>query len=174
MRRLLAAAWIAAGSLLAAAGAVHAGMETEVNVTPEGVAIGGWDTVAYFAQGRATEGLPEFSHEWNGAVWLFSSAANRELFAADPEAYAPRFGGWCAFALSKGRYAAEVDPAGAWTVRDGGLYLNWDEGVRARWLGDDVDGGIETGERNWEVVRRDILEGDARYSRKADSPWKDL
>ncbi len=175
MKRLLTAAWIVAGLSLAAAGdAAQAGMQTAVNVTPGGVAIGGWDTVAYFTGDRAVEGLPEFSHEWDGATWLFSSAGNRDLFAANPEAYAPAFGGWCAFALSKGQYAAEVDPANAWTVRDGMLYLNWDEGVRDRWLSGNVDNGVEVGGRNWEIVREGILEGDVRYSRKPDSPWNSL
>ena len=108
------------------------------------------------------------------ATWLFSSAANRDLFASDPEAYAPEFGGWCAYALSQGRYAAEVEPANAWTVRDGRLYLNWNASVRERWLGNDVANGIHVGERNWELVMEDILEGDANYSRKSNSPWNAL
>ena len=110
-RRLLAVVWVAASVALAAAGqAAAAGMETTVNVTPDGIAIDGWDTVAYFTEDGAVRGVPEFSHEWDGATWLFSSAANRDLFASNPEAYAPEFGGWCAYALSQGRYAAEVEP----------------------------------------------------------------
>ncbi len=144
--------------------------ETAVNVTPDGVAIGGWDTVAYFTENRAVEGSPEFAHEWNGATWYFSTLENRELFAADAQAYAPQFGGWCAYALSQGQYAAEVEPGNAWTVRDGELFLNWDEGVRDRWMRN-VDAGIATGHRNWERVELQILDGNARYSRKPDSPW---
>ena len=174
-RRLLALAWVAASLALAAAGQVAAaGMETTVNVTSDGIAIGGWDTVAYFTEESAVRGMPEFSHEWDGATWLFSSAANRDLFASEPEAYAPEFGGWCAYALSQGRYAAEVEPANAWTVRDGRLYLNWNASVRERWLGSNVANGIRVGERNWELVVKDILEGDAEYSRKSDSPWNAL
>jgi len=172
--RLLTVAWVAASLTLAAGQAAAAGMETTVNITPDGIAIGGWDTVAYFTEDSAVTGMPEFSHEWDGATWLFSSAANRDLFASDPEAYAPEFGGWCAYALSQGRYAAEVEPANAWTVRDGRLYLNWNASVRERWLGNDVADGIRVGERNWELVMEDILEGDASYSRKSNSPWNAL
>ena len=172
LRRFLTAASLAAG--LAFAGAASAGTDTTVNVTPDGVAIGGWDTVAYFTQDRAVRGQPEFFHEWSGATWWFSSAEHRDLFAADPEAYAPQFGGWCAYALATGRYAAEVEPDTAWTVRDGALYLNWSASVRDTWLRNNVANGIRVGERNWELVMEDILEGDARYSRKPDSPWNDL
>ena len=62
----------------------------------------------------------------------------------------------------------------AWTVRDGRLYLNWNASVRERWLGSNVANGIRVGERNWELVVKDILEGDAEYSRKSDSPWNAL
>ena len=58
-------------------------------------------------------------------------------------------------------------------MRDGRLYLNWNASVRERWLGD-VANGIRVGERNWELVMEDILEGDAKYSRKSNSPWNAL
>ena len=67
-----------------------------------GHAIDGYDTVAYFADGQPQPGSAEFSHEWNGATWLFASAAHRDAFKAEPERYAPQFGGYCAYAVSKG------------------------------------------------------------------------
>ena len=146
---------------------------TSFNVTPDGVAIGGWDTVAYFTENRAVEGSREYAHEWNGAVWLFSSPGNRDLFAASPQAYAPQFGGWCAYALSQGRYAAEVEPDTAWTVHEGELFLNWSPGVRDLWMRANVDSGIRTGRQNWRVVEAQIHDGSVRYSRKPDSPWND-
>jgi YHS domain-containing protein len=167
MLKLLYTLIVAIGFSISSA-AVQA--QTAINTTPDGIAIGGWDTVAYFTENRAAEGSPEFSHEWDGATWYFSSAENRDLFANDPEAYAPQFGGWCAYALSQGQYAAEVEPGTAWTVRDGALFLNWDEGVREKWMRN-VDAGIATGHRNWERVELQILDGNARFSRKPDSPW---
>lgn len=168
LRKLIAVTFVAVGFSITAAGA-HA--ETSVNVTPDGVAIGGWDTVAYFTENRAIEGNPDIAHEWNGATWYFSSAENRDLFAGDPEAYAPQFGGWCAYALSQGQYAAEVEPDTAWTVRDGELFLNWDPGVRDKWMRNNLDNGIEIGRRNWERVELQVEDGDARFSRKPDSLW---
>lgn len=58
-----------------------------------GIAINGYDTVAYHTEGRAIKGKAEFSYEWNDANWHFASAENRDLFAAGPERYAPQFGG---------------------------------------------------------------------------------
>ena len=66
----------------------------EVNKTFFGVAIKGYDTVAYHTEGRAVKGKKDFSHKWNDAKWYFASADNRELFAADPERYAPQYGGY--------------------------------------------------------------------------------
>lgn len=66
----------------------------KVNTTFFGVAIKGYDTVAYHTEGRAVKGRSEFSHEWNDAKWYFTSAENRNLFAADPERFAPQYGGY--------------------------------------------------------------------------------
>lgn len=144
--------------------------ETNVNVTPDGVAIGGYDTVAYFTQGEAVMGDPSFSHDWNGAVWQFANVENQALFADNPEAYAPQFGGWCAYALSVGEYAAEVDPAVAWSVVDDKLYLNWDEQVRSQWTSD-MDSRIESGVHNWRTVAGQVIDGSAAFSRKPNSLW---
>ena len=66
----------------------------EVNKTFFGVAIKGYDTVAYHTEGRAVKGSSKFSHKWNDAKWHFSTADNRDVFAADPERYAPQYGGY--------------------------------------------------------------------------------
>lgn len=159
---------------LAVGGHVQAEMQTSVNITPEGVAIGGWDTVAYFTENRAVMGSAEFSHDWQGAAWHFASAANRDLFAGDPEAYAPQFGGWCAYALSKGQYAAEVDPQQAWTVHENQLFLNWNAKIRKKWVNSGIEEGVAVGRENWVEVEQQILDGDAEYSRKGNSPWNGL
>ena len=66
----------------------------EVNKTFFGVAIKGYDTVAYHTEGKAVKGKKEFSHKWNDAKWHFASAGNRDLFVAEPERYAPQYGGY--------------------------------------------------------------------------------
>ena len=68
-------------------------------------AIRGYDTVAYFTENKPVKGAEEFSYEYKGAQWLFSSAENLELFKAEPEKYAPQYGGYCAYAVSKGSTA---------------------------------------------------------------------
>ena len=110
------------------------------------VAIESTDPVAYFTEKKAVEGSSEYIHRWKGAQWRFKNAANRDAFAAQPEKYAPQFGGYCAWAVSRG-YTAEIDPE-AWTVHKGKLYLNYSKGVQAEWS-NDISGNIAKGENNW-------------------------
>ncbi|MGE0640590.1 MAG: YHS domain-containing (seleno)protein [Thermoanaerobaculia bacterium] len=111
-----------------------------------GLAIDGYDPVAYFLDGRPVEGKKEFATSWQGATWRFASAEHRDLFTAAPEKYAPQYGGYCAWAVSQG-YTAGIDPD-AWTVRNGKLYLNYDLEVQKKWLAD-PDGLIVKGDANW-------------------------
>src|SRR5687767_2907307 len=89
--------------------------------TKDGIAIRGYDMVAYFNNSKAIKGSDEFQHEWNDAKWYFSSASNRDLFAKAPEKYAPQFGGYCAYAASRD-YIYDADPQ-FWRIVDGRLYL---------------------------------------------------
>jgi YHS domain-containing protein len=68
--------------------------KSTVNAGSDSIAIKGYDTVAYFTMGKPVKGDKEFAHEWNGAQWLFSSREHLDLFAADPEKYAPQYGGY--------------------------------------------------------------------------------
>ncbi len=113
---------------------------------PGGIAIKGADPVAYFAEGTPRIGDGSFSHDWNGATWLFANAENRDAFAAEPERYAPRYGGYCAYAVGNG-YTAKIEPD-AWSIVDGKLYLNYNRAVRALWS---VRRShyIEEADRNW-------------------------
>ncbi len=111
-----------------------------------GGAIRGYDPVAYFTEGKPVAGKRTHRLEWKGATWSFSSAKNKELFEAAPEKYAPRYGGYCAFAVSRGS-TASIDPD-AWSIVDGALYLNYSLGVRAQWSGD-IPGNIAKGNANW-------------------------
>ena len=139
--------------------------DTAINVDDEGVAISGYDPVAYFHGTGAMRGEPRFEASWRDAVWRFANADNLSLFLADPERYAPQYGGWCAYALSQGQYAAEVDAREAYTVRDGKLYLNWSRRVKTRWERD-VERRIATADGNWPIVEQQLLDGTARISRR--------
>ncbi len=117
-----------------------------------GVAIEGTDPVAYFLEGRAMAGSTDFTYDWKDAEWRFASAANRDAFAAAPERYAPRYGGYCAWAVSQGSTAG-IDPD-AWSIIDGALYLNYSASIQTRWS-QDIPGNIAKAEANWPGVLGD-------------------
>ena len=113
---------------------------------PDGVAIEGFDVVAYFTDGGEAKGETEFMHKWKGAIWLFKNAANRDLFAASPEKYAPQYGGYCALSVANGK--ASKGSGEAWHIEDGKVYLNYDKDVRRRWLMD-TRGNIHKADDWW-------------------------
>ena len=117
--------------------------------TRKQVAINGYDPVAYFTEAQPRRGQKEHSLDWNGATWRFASAENKELFSANPERYAPQFGGYCAYAVSRG-YTASTAPE-AWTVHNGKLYLNYSLSVRDTW-DQDRERNITRGNANWPGV----------------------
>lgn len=112
-------------------------------------AIKGYDPVAYFTQGGPAKGRGAHSHEWMGATWYFASAENMELFAGDPEKYAPQYGGYCAYAVSQG-YTAKIDPD-AWKIVDDKLYLNFSLKVQKLWE-EDIPGYIAAADVNWPKI----------------------
>jgi YHS domain-containing protein len=111
-----------------------------------GLAVDGYDVVAYFTDGRPVEGSAAHKLEWNGAVWRFASAEHRAAFEKEPEKYAPAYGGYCAWAVAHG-YTADTDPE-AWAIVDGRLFLNYDKKVQAKWQ-QDVPGYVAKGDANW-------------------------
>ncbi len=114
-----------------------------------GVAVDGTDVVAYFKENKPVAGNRSITHDWNGATWRFSSEANRDAFAADPVAYAPQYGGYCAYAVSEG-YTASTTPE-AWRIVDGKLYLNYSKDVQGLWA-QDIPGRIARADGNWPKV----------------------
>ena len=120
-----------------------------VNVDKYGAAVKGYDVVAYFDDGEPIKGKRDIDYEWNGAVWNFSNHKHLSLFRGDPEKYAPRYGGYCAFAVSRG-YTADIDPE-AWSIVDDKLYLNYNSKYRKRWSRD-IPGNIEKADKNWPGV----------------------
>ncbi|MFK8034038.1 MAG: YHS domain-containing (seleno)protein [Hyphomicrobiales bacterium] len=115
----------------------------------DGVAVGGFDPVAYFTVNKAVEGSKEYTLSHNGAEWRFSSAENKALFMANPDRYAPQFGGYCAYAVSYGG-TAKGEPE-VWRIVDDKLYLNFSKGVQKRWA-KDIPGNIKKGNENWPNV----------------------
>ena len=112
-------------------------------------AVSGYDTVAYFTEGKPVEGSDAHTYEWMGATWLFSSAENLERFMAEPERYAPQYGGYCAYAVSRGS-TASTDPT-AWKIVDDKLYLNYSHSVKAQWE-EDIPGNIAKADANWPTL----------------------
>jgi len=141
----------AAGLFLAAAlaTAIPAEAASETN-QKDGVALAGYDAVAYFSDAKPVKGDAAISYSLDGVTYRFASAANRDAFAEQPSRYLPQYGGWCAYGLSRG-YKAPIDPA-AFTVRDGKLYLNYSLEVQTEWRKDPA-GYIVKADKNWPTVR---------------------
>lgn len=110
------------------------------------VAAGGYDVVAYFTRAEAVRGSRAHQARWNGALWFFTSAEARDAFVASPSAYAPAYGGYCAWAAAE-NYLAPGDPR-HWNIVDGRLFLNFNAAVHRRW-GRDVPGNIARADANW-------------------------
>ena len=88
----------------------------------DGLAIKGYDVVAFHTKSKSLKGADKFTYQWKDTRWLFSNQSNLEMFKADPEKYAPQYGGYCAFGTADGHKApAETD---TWTVINNKLYFN--------------------------------------------------
>ena len=117
-----------------------------------GAAIKGYDPVAYITLGQAVEGSPGITSTWQGATWRFANSKNRELFNAEPEKYAPQYGGYCAYAVSIGKTAG-INPE-AFDVVDGKLYLNYSKKIQSRWQKEKA-ANIEAADKNWPELLKD-------------------
>jgi len=110
------------------------------------LAIKGYDTVAYFKDGKALKGNESFTFRWHDMTWYFLSKENRDLFATSPEKYAPQYDGYCAWALTEER-KAKTDPE-VWKIVDGKLYLNCSSTAYEKWSRD-IPGNIKKADANW-------------------------
>lgn len=120
-----------------------------VNVDSNGVAIQGYDPVSYFVNGKPMKGSQEFSAEFGGATYYFSSMEHQAVFKANPEKYIPQYGGYCAYGLAYGSKApVEVDK---FSIVDGKLYLNFNGDIQSRWS-KDVPGFIAKANKNWQNI----------------------
>ena len=154
---LLCALLILAGAFPLSAREEDGGATTRrVVVDPmTGFAIGGYDPVAYFAEGRAVEGQSRIEASWGGAIWRFANLGNRDAFLEAPDIYAPRFGGYCARGAAIG-VAVEGDPR-VFAIHGGHLYFFHTESDRARWrLAPDPH--IGAAEKNWPRLEQMLAE----------------
>jgi len=142
-RTLLSAALAAPAATMLASPALAREPQT---FAADGLAIRGADPVAYFTQGEPVIGSADHSLTWEGATWHFASADNMAAFTADPDRYAPQYGGYCAFAMSRGAIATTVPEA--WSIVDDKLYLNFSVNVRQVW-NEDIPGNISKADANW-------------------------
>ncbi len=118
--------------------------------TTEHGAIRGYDPVAYFNEGKPVKGKAELAYQWQGVEWHFVSQQNREAFQANPEKFAPQYGGYCAYGTAEG-HKAPTDPQ-AWTIVDDKLYLNYNKNVKVLWS-KDKPGYIKTADQNWPQLK---------------------
>lgn len=121
---------------------------------PTGVALQGYDPVAYFRDGRPISGVDAYTYQWRGVQWKFSSPEHQTAFAAEPERYAPQFGGYCAYAVSRGT-TADGDPH-QWAVVDDKLYVNTNAFAMQLWNQDRSD-SIAAAEVNWPLIPKQTL-----------------
>ena len=114
-------------------------------------AIKGYDTVAYFKDGKAVKGNASFTFPWHGMTWHFASKENRDLFAGSPERYAPQYDGYCAWAMTESRLAI-TDPE-VWKIVNGKLYLNCSQEAYNKWSRD-IPGHIKKADEIWLKLKR--------------------
>mgnify|MGYP000350436121 CR=1 FL=1 len=112
----------------------------------DGIAVNGYDVVAYFTEQQPVKGTTEFASQYKNTSWLFSSEQNKLLFEQNQQQYLPQYGGYCAYGMSKG-FVVDTDP-NAFTVLNNKLYLNYSLGVRETWL-KDTGLYIERANNNW-------------------------
>ena len=118
-----------------------------------GLAIHGYDPVAYFTDSKPVEGKQEFTIDFQGNKWAFSNEKNKSLFLVNPDAYIPQFGGYCAYAASKNAIA-NTDPF-AWTIHNKKLFLNYSIGTRELWL-KERDANIVAADGYWSTLMKQV------------------
>src|SRR5512139_1000595 len=149
MRKFVMLAAIGLAAAIPASTPALAKASPEVSVEADGLAARGYDVTAYFLHGKPLRGSETHQLQYKGTTWRFASAANLERFKADPTAFEPQFGGYCAWAVSQG-YVAPGDPE-QWKIVDGKLYLNFNARAKELWEADQAE-AIARGHANWPAV----------------------
>jgi YHS domain-containing protein len=140
MKKLLVALMVvAAVSTIAAAKDLQ-------NLNSNGVAIQGYDPVAFFADNRPVKGNPQFQSDYHGAKYYFTSAEHKAAFDEKPAKYEPQFGGYCAYGASRGHKApVKIE---AWQIVDGRLLMQYDLDVKND-FNKDQQGNLRKADQNW-------------------------
>jgi len=120
-----------------------------VNLDWHGVALHGYDPVAYFTQGKPVKGDKKFSSDYRGAIYRFASADDKAMFDTEPTKYEPQFGGFCAYAVSQDR-TADIQPD-CWSIVDGRLLVQNSPKAVELW-NKDVAGHIKSADQNWPAI----------------------
>jgi YHS domain-containing protein len=120
-----------------------------LNLDKSGVAIRGYDPVAYFTEGKPVKGTPALSATHQQATYYFASREHLATFSADPARYVPQFGGYCGYGASRG-YPANIDPE-AFMIMDGRLILQNSQGVLRRWQ-EDPESYLRKADANWPAI----------------------
>lgn len=128
---------------------VFAQNKTLLNLDKSGVAIQGYDPVAFFTDNKPVKGDPKFVAKRDGAIYLFASKEHKELFAKEPAKYEPAFGGYCAYGVSRNKLV-EID-VDASQIVDGKLLLQYSKGVRDD-FNKDVKGNLAKADANWPAL----------------------
>jgi hypothetical protein len=145
-----AAVVLLAGAIATGVSAIDAEAGQALNRNKEGLAIDGYDPVAYFVEAAAVPGRIDLTVVVDGTIYRFATAAHRDRFNQDPSRFLPQYGGFCAYAVSRG-YTADIDPQ-AWKIVDGKLYLNYSRRAQRSWE-QDVPGNIRKADANWIKLR---------------------
>jgi YHS domain-containing protein len=120
-----------------------------LNLDKSGLALQGYDPVAFFTDSKPVKGNAEFVHRHGGATYQFATQENRDAFKADPAKYEPQFGGFCTYAVSRG-YTAKIDPE-AFQIVGGRLLLQYSKGVRDD-FNKDAKGNLAKADANWPAL----------------------
>ncbi|UWQ89328.1 hypothetical protein K3727_10815 [Rhodobacteraceae bacterium M382] len=139
-----------------------------VNSTSRGIAMDGFDPVAYFTQNKPAKGDQAHRATFKGRVWVFANAENKAAFEAAPEKFAPQNNGWCAWAVAHG-YAAEVDFLDGWFIADDKLYVTWSAEVKDRFL-KNKNQLLQQSQANWSTVHEGLLDGSVKFGSHAQRP----
>lgn len=167
IRRLLVLGFL---SLIAfpALGTTSANSAELVNALDNGVAMDGFDVVAYFEQGAPVRGEKSHQVQHKGKTWYFASAENAAAFSAKPAKYEPQFNGWCSYAVSEG-YGAEVDFVKGWVILDDKLYLNWNEETKNDFVAEQATRKRKAAS-NWASVHEGLVDGSVELYFHKDYP----
>jgi YHS domain-containing protein len=125
---------------------MHDNMMTKIDKDEHGLAIKGYDPVAYFTDGKPVMGKAEHSYKWNGAEWHFANVDHLKKFKENPSKYTPQYGGFCAYGITLNSYFSTQPDV--WKIVDGKLYLNKNKDIGEEWK-KDIKGNIKKGDENW-------------------------